>query len=151
MIHIEVQNVSERAEVPTPADFRCWAAAAVKRASAGLVIRVVDRQEGAELNERYRGKPGPTNVLSFPFQAPPGVACDELGDVVICAPLVQHEALDQGKAERAHWAHLTVHGVLHLQGFDHLNPSEAEIMEAEEAAILARLGFPNPYEEVTSR
>ncbi|MCU0735188.1 MAG: rRNA maturation RNase YbeY [Methylotetracoccus sp.] len=137
MIHIEVQNVSERAEVPTPADFRCWAAGAVKRASAGLVIRVVDRQEGAELNERYRGKPGPTNVLSFPFQAPPGVACDELGDVVICAPLVQHEALAQG--------------VLHLQGFDHLNPSEAEIMEAEEAAILARLGFPNPYEEVTSR
>ncbi len=151
MIRIEVQNVSEVAEVPGTDDFRCWAEAAIKRASAELVIRVVDRPEAAELNERYRGKPGPTNVLSFPFTAPPGVACDALGDIVICAPLVAEEARVQGKSARAHWAHLTIHGVLHLQGFDHEEQPEAEIMEAEETAILAELGFPNPYDEGPSR
>lgn len=147
MIDVAVQNVSEAAEVPGAEDFRCWAQAAVKCAAAELVIRVVDRPEAAVLNERYRGKSGPTNVLSFPFQPPPGVACDMLGDIVICAPLVEEEARDQGKSARAHWAHLTIHGVLHLQGFDHVKPPEAEIMESEERAILAHLGFPDPYQE----
>lgn len=151
MIQVEIQDASEVADVPNPEDFRVWACAAVKRASAEIVIRIVDRPEGAELNERYRGKKGPTNVLSFPFQAPPGIADDLLGDIVICAPLVRDEAESQGKTLEAHWAHLTVHGVLHLQGFDHLDEREAEIMEAEETAILAKLGYPNPYAEAPGR
>lgn len=148
MIHVDVQFASCASNLPSSDDFRSWVGAAIRRDCAEVSIRVVDRDEGAELNERYRGKVGPTNVLSFPFVAPPGVPSDLLGDIVICAPLVAEESLDQGKAERAHWAHLTVHGVLHLQGFDHIEETEAERMEAEEAAIMARLGFPNPYTEV---
>lgn len=151
MIRVEIQNASAAADVPNPEEFRTWARAAVKRASAEIVIRIVDRPEGTELNERYRGKSGPTNVLSFPFQAPPGIADDVLGDLVICAPVVREEASVQGKTAEAHWAHLTVHGVLHLQGFDHLEEREAEVMEAEETAILAELGYPDPYHEVTVR
>lgn len=147
MIRLELQNASAGAEIPSRDDFQRWAEAAIRRSSAELVIRVVDRAEGADLNRRFRGKEGPTNVLSFPFQVPAGVPCDLLGDVVICAPLVGEEAGTQGKPVRAHWAHLTVHGVLHLQGYDHLEERQAEVMEAEEIAILAALGFPNPYQE----
>lgn len=151
MIQVEVQNVSTAATVPSSDDFRRWAEAAILSGHAEVSIRVVDRPEAAELNERYRGKSGPTNVLSFPFEAPPAVPCDLLGDIVICAPVVEDEAHAQGKPVDSHWAHLTVHGVLHLQGFDHLEESEADIMEAEETAILAKLGFPDPYQEVLSR
>lgn len=151
MIQVDVQNASVAATVPRPDDFRRWAEAAIPQRAAEVSIRVVDRPEAAELNERYRGKNGPTNVLSFPFQAPPIVACDLLGDLVICAPVVEEEARTQGKPVEAHWAHLTVHGLLHLQGFDHLEEDQADIMEAEETAILANLGFPDPYEEGPSR
>jgi probable rRNA maturation factor len=125
-----------------------WAEAAVKRESAEIVIRVVGSEESAELNEHYRLKAGPTNVLSFPFEPPPGVATDILGDLVICAPVVEKEAVEQRKPLVAHWAHLIVHGVLHLQGFDHIEEHEALTMESEEIAILNGLGFSNPYEEI---
>lgn len=109
-----------------------------------LCIRIVEAEEGAQLNEKYRDKTGPTNVLSFPCD----VQISELkllGDLVICAPVVAKEAEAQSKPEPAHWAHMVVHGVLHLLGYDHIGEHDALLMEAEERAILARLGFPDPY------
>lgn len=130
--------------------------------SAGeLVVRVVDEAESAMLNERFRGKPGPTNVLAFPADAAPpagaplpggmppaGFAPDEprpLGDLAICAAVVAREAAEQGKPVRAHWAHMVVHGCLHLRGYDHMNPAEAAEMEARERELLAGLGIADPY------
>lgn len=146
-MHLELQNASERAGIPAETDLASWAQSALKRDEAELVIRVVDEEESAELNFQYRHKAGPTNVLSFPFEAPPGVDTAILGDLVICAPVVEREAAEQGKPQCAHWAHMVVHGVLHLQGYDHVEEHEAMAMEAEEVAILRQLGFPNPYEE----
>ncbi len=111
-----------------------------------VVIRITDTTESADLNLRYRGKPGPTNVLSFPFEAPPGVPVDHLGDLVICAEVVEREAREQGKSARAHMAHLLIHGVLHLLGFDHLDDRSAGEMEAIEIALLARIGVSDPYQ-----
>lgn len=113
--------------------------------SVSLSVRVVDENEIADLNQQYRQKAGPTNVLSFPFEDPPGVESDELGDVIICAPVVHREAAEQGKSETAHWAHMVVHGVLHLCGYDHINDADAETMEDRETMILTGLGFPAPY------
>ncbi|HID49631.1 MAG TPA: rRNA maturation RNase YbeY [Chromatiales bacterium] len=110
-----------------------------------LTVRIVDAEEIAALNERYRHKTGPTNVLSFPFEAPPGVDLNLLGDLVIAAPVVAGEARAQGKEETAHWAHLVVHGILHLLGYDHQEPARTEIMERREIRILRELGFPDPY------
>lgn len=149
MVHVELQNASSANFLPAPDQLRRWVEAALRRERAEIVIRVVDSEEGAELNEQYRHKPGPTNVLSFPFEPPPGVATDILGDLVICAPVVEQEAAEQGKPLMAHWAHLVVHGVLHLQGFDHVEENEALTMESEEIAILNELGFANPYGELT--
>jgi probable rRNA maturation factor len=147
MLDVEIQQACAWPRVPADADFQRWATAAAKTSRGELVIRIVEREESADLNDRYRGKAGPTNVLSFPFQVPNGVPCDLLGDLIICAPLVQEEAESQGKLPDAHWAHLTVHGVLHLLGFDHRSEAEAAIMEAEEIAILRQLGYPNPYDD----
>ena len=117
-----------------------------------LSIRLVNEEEGSNLNQTYRDKTGPTNVLSFPFQNPENLPPEQnlplLGDIVICAPLVRQEALAQGKAEVNHWAHLTVHGTLHLLGYDHINDEEAQIMEQLETEILAELGFPDPYKQI---
>ncbi|RYU57810.1 rRNA maturation RNase YbeY [Methylolobus aquaticus] len=148
MLELELQLATDCESVPSREDFQRWSTPAVAQADAELVIRVVDRDESADMNSRYRGKAGATNVLSFPFTVPEGVVTELLGDLVICAPLVEEEAAAQGKTMEAHWAHLTIHGVLHLQGYDHQSPDEAEIMEAKEVAILAQLGYPNPYEEV---
>ena len=113
-----------------------------------LFRSIVDEEESAALNSRYRGKRGPTNVLSFGTE-PPAAAIDgellPLGDLVICAAVVQREAREQGKPARAHWAHMVVHGVLHLKGFDHEKARDAEVMEAREREVLAALGFPDPY------
>ncbi len=147
MIHVELQNASVSPLVPSEEDLFRWAQAATQRDDAEIVIRVADEEESAELNGQYRGIPKPTNVLSFPFEAPPGMATEILGDLLICSPVVAWEAQEQGKSLRAHWAHMVVHGVLHLQGYDHIEDNEAAIMESEEIAILDRLGFPNPYEE----
>jgi probable rRNA maturation factor len=118
---------------------------AKRRKPAELAIRIVDADEGRALNRDYRGKDYATNVLSFPAELPPGVQLPLLGDLAICAPVVQREALEQGKREKDHWAHLTVHGVLHLLGYDHLADDEAETMEALERRILAGLSIANPY------
>lgn len=134
--------------VPTATEVQRWAEAALQcidQDSASLSVRVVDEQEITDLNQRYRAKSGPTNVLSFPFEDPPGVDSDELGDIVVCAPVVDREAQEQGKSAEEHWAHMVVHGVLHLCGYDHVENSDAEKMESEETQILTGLGFPAPY------
>lgn len=147
MIHIDLDNASGSAEVPDEEAFQRWADAAAETDGAEVSIRLVDEAESAELNRTYRGKDKPTNVLSFPFEVPEGVPNDLLGDLVICVPVVEREAQEQGKASAAHWAHMVVHGLLHLQGYDHIGDDEAEVMEAKEIAILQRLGFPNPYQD----
>ncbi len=111
-----------------------------------LSIRIADTKEAADLNQTYRAKTGPTNVLSFPANVPAEAGSGLLGDLVICAPLVNLEATQQHKSEEAHWAHLVIHGVLHLLGHDHQIPVEAEQMEALEIDLLGHLGFPNPYD-----
>ena len=146
-VEINMEDVSGTAGNPSTADFRRWVAAAFagRRTEAEVSIRIVAEAEGAELNARYRGKTGATNVLSFPAGLPPGVPLPMVGDLVICAPVVAREAEAQGKEPSAHWAHLTVHGCLHLIGHDHEREAEAAEMEALETAILADLGFPDPY------
>ena len=149
-LELELQLEVEPAGLPDREQFRAWAEAAIagRKGDAELVIRVVDEAESAGLNQRFRAKNGPTNVLSFPFHAPPQVPSNLLGDLVICAPVVAREAAEQGKPEAAHWAHMVVHGVLHFLGHDHLEPAEAERMEALEREILAGLGLPDPYSAV---
>ena len=147
---LDVQQALEAEGLPAPGQLLAWVEAALETENQGseLVIRLVDEAESAELNETYRGKAGPTNVLSFPFEMPPEVEeLHLLGDLVICAPVVRREALAQGKPELAHWAHLVVHGTLHLQGYDHQTEAEAAEMEGLERQILARLGYPDPYHE----
>lgn len=153
---LEIQRVVEGDGIPEPMQFQAWAEAALhgRLERAELVVRIVDREESRQLNREYRGKDRPTNVLSFPFEAPAVVAADPtedtlgdlLGDLVICAPLVAEEAAEQGKPLEAHWAHLLVHGVLHLLGFDHINDPEAETMEGLEVEILESLGYSDPYQ-----
>ncbi|KAA6184081.1 rRNA maturation RNase YbeY [Thiohalocapsa marina] len=156
---LDLQWASDAPELPSAEQLRAWAEAALDHSGAPspaqpeMTIRIVDEAEGAELNAAYRGRSGATNVLSFPFELPPGLDAagaadlpDLLGDLVICAPVVQREALQQGKPLAAHWAHMVVHGTLHLLGYDHIQAAEAARMEALETDILRRLGFSAPYE-----
>ena len=144
---LSVQFASEADELPTRAQIRRWVAAALEH-NAEITVRIVDADEAQELNQDYRDKTYVPNVLTFEYGE---IGRDESGrgvlggDVVICAPVVEREAREQGKPLKAHYAHMTVHGVLHLQGYDHLDPAEAELMEAREAAILKRFHIPNPY------
>jgi probable rRNA maturation factor len=146
---VTVQNAARGAGVPKAAELKRWALHALADDVHGeLTVRVVDERESAELNSRYRGKGGPTNVLSFAAEAgsaPGGADLLPYGDVVICADVVAREAREQGKPLAAHWAHMVVHGALHLQGYDHENARDAGIMEARERGLLAELGFPDPY------
>jgi probable rRNA maturation factor len=147
-VAVAVQKATRAAGVPPAARLTRWALAALERKARGeLTVRVVGRGESAALNARYRGKRGPTNVLSFPGEA--GAAKSRellpLGDVVICASVVAREAREQGKRLAAHWAHMVVHGTLHLQGYDHENARDAKRMEARELKVLRALGFPDPY------
>lgn len=147
--HWGVQYAVSRRGIPASISFRYWidrSLAFLKVRGAGTV-RIVDEQESAALNLAYRGKSAPTNVLSFVFEPPIGWSGDYLGDLVICAPVVQREALEQRKSPRAHWAHLTVHGVLHLLGYDHLDPRDAQEMESREIQILQMMGFADPYQD----
>ena len=150
-LDIAVGYATARKGVPAAASFRRWAAAALagRIRDADLAIRIVGEDEGRALNRHYRGKDYATNVLSFPAELPEGlpegVRLPLLGDLVICAPVVAREATDQGKSLNAHYAHLTVHGVLHLLGWDHENTPEAEAMEQLEREILAELGVDDPY------
>lgn len=146
---LSVGYAASRKGVPTSASFRLWVEAALRgakrRKATELSIRIVDAKEGRTLNRDYRGKDYATNVLSFPVELPPGVKSPLIGDLVICSPVVAKEATEQGKLARDHWAHMTVHGVLHLLGYDHIEDDEAEAMEALETRVLAGLGIDDPY------
>lgn len=138
-----------RTGLPAAASFRRWVEAALRgarrRRAAEVAIRIVGTEEGRTLNRDYRGKDYATNVLSFAADLPPGLQLPLIGDLAICAPVVTREAAEQNKHPRDHWAHMTVHGVLHLLGYDHIVDADAEAMEALETRILAGLGIADPY------
>ena len=148
VLGLDVQYAVDDDSLPTPREFECWVRAALEPTgdTLDMAIRVVDEQEGQQLNNRYRGIDRATNVLSFPFEAPPGIESDYMGDLVICAPVVQREAQQQHKPEKHHWAHMVVHGVLHLRGYDHQRDAQAVEMETLEKKILATLGVQDPYQ-----
>lgn len=152
-LEVSVNYALPRAGIPSAVSFRKWVAAALagRIREADLAIRIVDEKEGRSLNHHYRGKDYATNVLSFPAELPEGlpkgVKLPLLGDLVLCAPVIAREAREQGKPLRAHYAHLTVHGALHLLGWDHEDAREAEAMEQLERQILAGIGLPDPYRE----
>ena len=140
-LNLSVQYACNREGLPLRADFVRWARAALV-GGGEVTIRLVEADEGQELNNEYRGKDYATNVLSFPYEVEPVT----VGDLVICPAVVAREAAEQNKPLAAHYAHLTVHGMLHLQGWDHEeDEAEAEEMENEEKEILAALGYPDPY------
>ena len=148
-LHVDIQPASSE---PTPdeEDLRRWITAAMAAAGSRaqdseICVRLVDTEEMTRLNRDYRGKDGPTNVLSFPADLPPEAELPLLGDIVICVPVVRHEAAEQHKTLAAHWAHMAVHGTLHLLGYDHIEQDQAVAMEALESRILAQLNFDCPY------
>ncbi|MDE1332419.1 rRNA maturation RNase YbeY [Vibrio aestuarianus] len=147
-IELDLQLAVESEQgLPTLNDFSQWLNKTVTpfQTQAEVTIRVVDIQESQQLNREYRGKDKPTNVLSFPFEAPPGMEIDLLGDLVICRQVVEQEAQEQNKPLMAHWAHMVVHGSLHLLGYDHIEDDEAEEMESLETEIMLDMGFEDPY------
>jgi len=146
-IELQVQRASNNEGLPSDSQFERWVRAALgDRAAAVLTIRIVDREEGRQLNADFRGKNAATNVLSFAADLPAEIDLPLLGDIVMCAPVVAAEAEAQGKSAEDHWAHLTIHGVLHLLGHDHQQPVEAAAMELLEIGLLDSLGIANPYE-----
>lgn len=152
MVELDLQFAEQSEEPPSRGDFEQWVNLAyVKDAPALVSIRVVDAAESQSLNKQYRSKDKPTNVLSFPMELPEDllVEMDELmlGDLVICAPVVENEARQQGKTSSSHWAHMVIHGMLHLQGYDHISETEAEEMESLEIKLLQQIGIENPYLE----
>lgn len=146
-IAVDVQYAIDAAGLPAEGDFSRWVETVLKerKVDGEICIRIVDAEESQSLNAEYRGKDKPTNVLSFPFEVPPGIPVTLLGDLVICAEVVATEADEQEKALFDHWAHMVVHGTLHLLGFDHINDDDAEEMEALERTLLARLNIADPY------
>ncbi len=150
-LEVEVQNASTQSpdSLPTREQIVDWVRAALdgRRDSAQLVVRIVDETESRKLNERFRRRKGATNVLSFPFERPELLDPPLLGDLLVCAPVVVREALEQHKTAEAHWAHMVIHGALHLLGFDHEEERDAIVMEALERDILARLGHADPWIE----
>ena len=150
-LEIAVQKTLRRPGLPTAAELRRWVRAAAGDAGGEVTVRIVGEEESAALNSRYRERSGPTNVLAFPAAADPleGLGGDEelppLGDVVVCAPVVEREAAEQGKAPAAHWAHIVIHGTLHLVGYDHESQADARVMEDRERTLLAGFGFGDPY------
>lgn len=139
-LNLSVQYVANQEGLPTRTQFKKWVTATL-RVDTEVTIRVVDEEEGRMLNSTYRGKDYATNVLTFPLTEMPHL----IGDIIICAPVVEAEAHAQNKSIEAHYAHLTVHGVLHLHGYDHITEPQAELMESLEVTILRKLGYANPY------
>jgi probable rRNA maturation factor len=137
---LSVQYAVRARGLPSPTQFRRWARAALER-NARVTVRVIGNGEARMLNRTYRGRNYPTNVLTFVMREQPSLE----GDLALCAPVIAREARAQRKSAAAHYAHLVVHGVLHLQGYDHENESEARVMERRETRIVAQLGFPDPY------
>ena len=145
---IDLQIACEQESgLPTAEQIEQWATAAIQPQSneVEMTVRIVDEAESHELNLNYRGKDRPTNVLSFPFECPDEVELPLLGDLVICRQVVEREAQEQDKPLMAHWAHMVVHGSLHLLGYDHIEDDEAEEMESLETQIMTGLGFADPY------
>lgn len=153
MNQIEIQAVFESEGQPERQQIQLWVDTALADydRDSEIVVRIVDEQESADLNEQYRHKQGPTNILSFPADLPEEVNLDLLGDLVICAPVLEKEALEQNKLLAHHWAHIIVHGVLHLLGYDHIDDNDAELMENKEIEILNKLNINNPYTEVQGK
>ncbi len=147
-VELDLQIAAAAEGLPDIGAFERWVAAALagRDARRQLTVRVVDEAESRDLNRRYRHKDKATNVLSFPFDPLPGIEETYLGDLVICAPVVAREAAEQRKTGEAHWAHMVVHGVLHLIGYDHARDQDARVMESLETGILDRLGYADPYE-----
>jgi len=158
---VDVQYASNEPELPDKDMLTRWVSTALQYqfprkngdsplspSNVELTIRIVDEAEATQLNQTWRLSDGPTNVLSFPFECPPDMDIPLLGDIVICAPLVAFEAIEQQKSQHAHWAHLVVHGTLHLLGYDHLDETQAQVMENLEIGILHHLGYPNPYDTI---
>ena len=149
---VDVQVATDSDENPDADSIRSWLTSALgdrfePNKIVEVCVRIVSAAESQALNKQYRGKNSPTNVLSFPSELPADIPERHLGDIVICAARVKREAAEQGKEERAHWAHMVVHGALHLLGYDHINDDEAEIMEGLETSILTGLLFPPPYQQ----
>ncbi len=149
-LQLDVQLAVEKEnDLPTEEQLSLWATTALLKRTEHedpeLTIRIVDEAESQELNFEYRGKDKPTNVLSFPFEAPAHVPIPLLGDLIVCKQVVEREAIEQDKTLTAHWAHMIVHGCLHLLGYDHIEDEEAEEMEGIERVVMAELGFEDPY------
>ncbi|MEW9798278.1 rRNA maturation RNase YbeY [Alteromonas lipolytica] len=139
-----------RTLLPDETAVQLWADAVLTHQASGeqeVTVRFVDNDESQALNLAYRGKDYPTNVLSFPFESPPGITLNLLGDLVVCVPVIENEAQEQGKHITHHFAHMIVHGLLHLLGYDHIEDADAEQMEALEIHILSQLGIDDPYQE----
>ena len=147
-VELAVQVLCDLATVPGEKQLHAWVSAALqrRRGEHEITIRIVGEPESLAMNKKYRSQDRPTNGLSFPADLPGGVDHPLLGDLVICAPLLEREAAAQGKDSHAHWAHLVIHGVLHLLGHDHQQADETAKMEALETAILASIGYSDPYE-----
>lgn len=145
-IELDIQRASEAPEQPDDDSFLRWVGLALGAGTdRELTIRLVDEDEGRSLNHTYRGKDYATNVLSFPADLPPELDLPLLGDLVVCAPVVAREATEQGKPLNAHWAHMVIHGCLHLLGYDHIDDTEADEMETLERELLAKLSIADPY------
>jgi len=147
-IILDLQLASEnQQDLPDEASIITWLECIVKRFQddAEVTVRIVDEAESQQLNSDYRGKDKPTNVLSFPFEVPEGIELDLLGDLLICKQVVEQEALAQQKPLNSHWAHMVIHGTLHLLGYDHIIDDEADVMESLETEIMLELQFEDPY------
>ena len=147
---LEIQRIVDSAELPSDAELKQWVELALQdySADAEVVIRIVDSEEISVLNQQYRQKSGATNILSFPFEVPEGVeGIDLLGDLVVCSSVLEQEAFDQKKELKNHWAHIIIHGILHLLGYDHIEENDANEMEAKEILMLQKLHINNPYQE----
>lgn len=146
---VTIQYAVPRRGLPSATRLRQWAEAALGSAPGEVTLRIVGAEEGLALNRQYRGRDYATNVLSFPVPELPDGTRPILGDLVLCAPVITREATEQGKASEAHWAHMVMHGCLHLCGYDHEAKEEAERMETLERRLLAGLGYPDPYQETS--
>ena len=146
-VDLDYQNASTETNIPSEEQCLTWLTAFLPQFKevSELTVRIVDEEESQQLNSDYRGKEKPTNVLSFPFEAPAHIELPLLGDLVVCAQVVNREALEQNKTSEAHWAHMLLHGSLHLLGYDHIEDADAEEMESLEIEILNEMGFNNPY------
>lgn len=151
-LYVDLQLASKNQQaLPDLLDIEKWVSATIIAASdkirddAELTVRIVDIEESQQLNHQYREKDKPTNVLSFPFQNPPGITLPLLGDLVVCKQVVEKEAIEQQKILTSHWAHMLIHGTLHLLGYDHIDDDEAEEMESIETNLMIELGFSDPY------